>query len=141
MRGGERLGNARISWKYQALGGKRKDRGLLPRDKGLNLSLRVVPRHADFPAQPKIEREIGFYLPTILNEGAAITRPGIQELLGGLGIGSRAAGAGRAEEKVGNFISGHRSIKREPTIGIRIVTLVDLQVAEFTSKFQSMISE
>ena len=77
---GQSLGNARIAGIYEALGRIRKDRRLLSLNPSLDLSLCVVPRHADFPAKTQIQRQIGSCLPSVLHIGAAIARARIQEL-------------------------------------------------------------
>src|SRR5262249_10591129 len=59
----KRLGNAGVTREYQSFGRKWKDRGLLSGNEGLKFPLRIVPRHAHFPAQAEIQRKVGFSLP------------------------------------------------------------------------------
>src|SRR5205807_942721 len=137
----QRLRDARVARKYQTLGRKWKHDRLLSGHKGLNLSLRVIPRHADFPAQAEVQRKIGFYLPSILHEGTAVARARIKKLQSSLGVRAVGTdGGGPAQEEVRHIASRHRAIKNELPVRAGIVAFVHLQVAEFPSQLPCMSS-
>ena len=58
---------------------------------GLDFALGVIPRHADFPAQTQIERQVRLHLVGVLRVCAPITRARIQKLLTALVIAGRRA--------------------------------------------------
>src|SRR5579862_9999371 len=84
--------DAWIAGHYPIQRRSRELRGLLARYNGFDLALRVVPRHAHFPAYSEVQSQVRFHLPGILNVSAAITGAGVQELHAALGIAAQASG-------------------------------------------------
>ena len=100
--------------------------------------MRVIPRHACFPAQAEVEREIGSYLPGVLYKRATVTRAGIQKLQGRLRVAARTRR--RANQKIRKIAAGRVAIKDEVAIGTGVVAFVDLQVAGFAAKLQRVFA-
>src|SRR5207247_9368672 len=73
--GSECARNSRIARNHPSQRRSRELCGLQARHDGLNLALRVIPRHAYFPTHTKIEGEVRPHFESVFSESPAITRP------------------------------------------------------------------
>src|SRR6185437_12046334 len=125
----ERARNAGIAGNNPTCGSGGKLSRLQPRDDGLDFALRVVPRHADFPAQPGVDREVRLGLVRVLYVKPTVARPGIQKLLAALVVIDRST-----DQEIREIDSGFAAVEGKISIRSARVPLVDLEVAKFTAE-------
>ena len=101
--------------------------------------LRVIPRHADFPAQTEVERKVRRQLESILSECAAVTRAGIEELLAALVVTSTGAPRRKSAKSLPVSPPDPASKLKVPLGGIVFRSLI-LEVAELSAKFEGVTS-
>ena len=135
VRGGQCLGNSRISRENPSARSIRIHLGLKTGNEGLNLALGVIERLAHLPAQTVIKSDVGFDLVGVLAVDARVLRARVQELAAGLD-----EEVGRPDQVIGKVASGFVSVKFEVTI-LRIgVPLVDLDVTKFAAELQGVLA-
>ena len=109
------------------------------RSDGFDFALGVVPRHACFPAQTEVDRQVRLDLERILYVGAAVATAAVQKLLAAL-IVLRW----RAQQEIGKVVAGF-AIRTQVEIEVSVrragIALVDLQVAEFAAELERVAAD
>jgi hypothetical protein len=98
-----------------------------------DLTLRVVPRHADFPAQAQVQGQVRLDPERVLSKRSAIPAAGIEKLHAALVVI-----LGRADQKIGEVVAGFGSVEGKVAAGRAHIALIDLQVAELAPKLQGV---
>ena len=134
--GSQGSGNTFVAGNHVARRSSGEFHRLQSRNDGFGLVLRVIPRHAGFPAQAIVQDQIRRDAPAVLRKKSVVLTARIENLRAGLGKRIR-----RTNEKVREIDAGLAAVESITAIFVSVIALVNLVIVKLPAELDRVRSD